>query len=421
MRKMLDYAEALALITQDVVPVDSERLPLAEALGRYVAEPVLSPCDLPGFANAAMDGYSLALPEGETLSAGSVIATAGSQAAGDAQRAGGDTACEIMTGARMPEGHNTVVMVEQTEPCETDDGQPAIRLSADVHSAQNVRLAGEDVACGGAIFSPGQLVSAAGIALASALGVAELPVRRRLRIGVICTGRELVDDLNQELASGQIRNSNGPYLAAVLAGPDVALLGPETVTDDSETFLRHARVMLAQHCDVLLTTGAVSMGRYDFIPKALTELGATPVFHKARIRPGKPVYYARLAQGTHFFGLPGNPVSAAVGERFFVRPLLRRLRGQSDEHYPKLPLHNAARGKAGLQGFMKARVCSKAGVLGVEILPGQESFKLLPLVQANAWALIEPDDEALNAGHPVAVAPMNDFAPVWCDGDQPAQ
>lgn len=152
---------------------------------------------------------------------------------------------------------------------------------------------------------------------------------------------------------------------------------------------------LAAGADVLLSTGAVSMGRYDFVPDALRQIGATIHFHKVRIRPGKPVLFATLPGGALFFGLPGNPVSSAVGLRFFVEPALRMLTGLPPERPLKLPLSAPYGKRQGVRVHLKGRVMpDAAGRLWAQVLPGQESFRIAPLAWSNAWIVLdEPDGE----------------------------
>jgi molybdopterin molybdotransferase len=165
--------------------------------------------------------------------------------------------------------------------------------------------------------------------------------------------------------------------------------------------------------DLIVSTGAVSMGRFDFVPDALARLGATTLFHKTRIRPGKPILAARLPNGALFVGLPGNPASTAVGLRFFVEPVLRRMLGMPDERPFRLPLRHAFAKRAPLRMHLKARVALDGfGRACVEVLGGQESFRIRPLRDANAWAVVPADVDSLEAGHFVEVASRGHLEPL---------
>jgi molybdopterin molybdotransferase len=242
--------------------------------------------------------------------------------------------------------------------------------------------------------------------LLDALGVVEVPVRRRPRVAVFATGRELVADPRRELASGEIRDSNGPYLEARLIEAGAEVVRRATLPDDAAIFVAAVRDALALGVDAVISTGAVSMGRYDFVPEALAMLGAETVFHKLRMRPGKPQLFATLPQGALFFGLPGNPISTAVGQRLLVEAALRRMLGMHDETRWRLPLAAELRKKPGNAFIQKAMLRIHAdGSVRVQPLRGQESFRIAPLREANVWMLLPEDGEQVSAGTLVDVLP----------------
>jgi molybdopterin molybdotransferase len=387
----------LRLILAACAPLPAQAVPVAAAMGRVLAVPVLAPGALPPFDNSAMDGYALG-GGAEALAAGSEwpIEGEGEQAAGDGLARAQRGAWEIMTGARLPEGLDRVIPVEQTERLEAP---PRVRLLANVAAGENVRSAGSDVPAGETVLAAGTVLAPQHLMLLAALGVDRVTVAERPRVAVLCTGRELVDDPSLPLASGQIRNSNGPFLTARLprAGAEVAHI--ETVGDEVDAFLAAFARARAAGARVVVSTGAVSMGRYDFVPEALQRLGAEAIFHKLAIRPGKPLLFARLPDGTLFFGLPGNPIAVAVGLRFFVEPALRTMLGLPHEVPWRVPLAADYAKKPRLRFHLKARVALDAqGRLAAQLLPGQESYRIRPLADANAWVVVPLDASALPAG-----------------------
>jgi len=226
----------------------------------------------------------------------------------------------------------------------------------------------------------------------------------RPKVAVIATGKELVTEAAQALESGQIRDSNRPYLIGRLQAAGAEVVWQGTVGDDVAAFDAVLDDALAAGAKVLISTGAVSAGRYDFIPDALRARGARIVFHKVAIRPGKPLLFAVLPDGELYFGLPGNPVSAAVGQRFFVEPVLRRLLGLAAEPLLQLPLQADVRKPPGLRFHARARVDVDAqGRLSARVLSGQESFRLKSMLQANAWVVLEGEGDLVAAGTPVRV------------------
>lgn len=415
---MIGYYEALALILAHSRRLGSRRCQSMQALGQILARAVVSPADLPPFDNTAMDGFALCAGSSR-LPAGSEYEVTGAQAAGDALVHAAGGAWEIMTGARMPTGMDTVVPVEQVEVSRRDaDGRPLhIKLGVDVAAGQHVRRRGEDVARDAEVMVPGDLLQAQHLALLAALGVAEVEVSRRPRVALICTGRELVDDPAQPLQSGQIRNSNGPFLAARAVAAGAELAYQQTVGDEPAAFVQALEQALQTGADVVLSTGAVSMGRHDFVPQALRGLGAVVHFHKLRIRPGKPLLFASLPGGALCFGLPGNPASTAVGMRFLVEPALRRMLGLALERPLRLPLRGGIDKHVPLRRFLKGTATLGAdGQLGAAVLPGQESFRIRPLLDANAWVVVAEDAERCEAGSLVDVYGLGHLQPATIGG-----
>lgn len=405
---MISVNEAQEIIRSHCLPLPVEFVASAEALGRVLAHDLSSPVDLPAFDNSAMDGFAFHCSS--LIDEGSEFPVCGEQFAGDGVvQADGAEAWEIMTGARVPDGLDTVVPVEQVAvTLRHADGRPArIRLAARVSARQHVRCAGEDIARGALAMTSGSRLQAAHLMLLTGLGIAEVAVALRPKVALLCTGRELVDDPAQALQPGQIRNSNGPFLAARLCAAGAQLVHRETVPDDAAEFAAALGRALQAGAGIILSTGAVSMGRYDFVPPALQRLGAELLFHKVAMRPGKPLLFARLAGGQLYFGLPGNPVSSAVGLRFFVEAAIRRQLGLPEEQPWRLPLAHDARSRPGVRLLQKAALrLSGDGRLRVSLVHGQESFKTLSLLAANAWATLPEGDAILSAGTPIDVFPL---------------
>lgn len=404
---MISCDEALAILRAAATPLPLQTMPAQQAMDRVLGEAVTSRAWLPPFDNAAMDGFALS-SAGQSIDAGTELRVRGWQAAGDAAQAARDGAWEIMTGARLPDGLDAVVPIEQVEVLERENGKPvSIRLRASVAPNQHVRRRGEDVRGGDAVLAAGTPLRAPQLMLLAALGIADVQVRRKPRVAIIATGHELVSDPAQPLQSGQIRDSNRPFLVAQLqaAGAEVAWQG--VVGDDAAQFQRALNRALAQDIDLVLSSGAVSMGRYDFVPDALRARGARIGFHQVAIRPGKPLLFAKLAEGPLYFGLPGNPMASAVGQRFFVEPLLRQMLGLA----PEIPLRARIEARCAkpqaLRLHARASVrCDGDGQLRVTVLPQQESFRLMPMLAANAWAVLPEGRAAVEAGDIIEVRGM---------------
>ena len=415
---MIDYADALTQILQELAPDTPDSLPASAAVGRILARDCAALESLPPFDNTAMDGFALQVPA-DGLPAGTQLPVVGMLAAGAEASHFSAGAVEIMTGAPMPRGYNGVIPVEATRPAD-DNGERRIEITEPVRQGQHVRRAGEDIAAGQRLLAAGTRIGTVELTLLAAQGIAQVEVMRRPRLAILATGRELIDDPDQALQPGQIRNSNRPYLQARAVDAGAQVIFAETVNDEIDDFLLALDRALDAGADMLISTGAVSMGRYDFVPEALARRGATIAFHKCRIRPGNPILFARLPGGQLYFGLPGNPVSSAVGFRFFVEPAIRRLLGMGDEQPLQLPLLNPLTSKPPLRILLKGRVeVDTEGRLGARILPGQESFRLHPLLESNAWLVAEASQGPLPAGERIAVFSSCHLQPIALQGVYP--
>lgn len=400
---MLAYDQALHAVRSHAAVLPMEDAPLAQASGRLLAQGFISPASLPPFDNAALDGYALAA-DASTLEAGAELEVVGYQAAGAPPQAARG-AWEIMTGAYLPEGLDTVVPREQvTVLSRVPAHATRVRLDTAVEAGRHVRRCGEDVAIGQQVLPAGQWLGAAQMMLLHALGARRVAVRRRPRVAVLATGGELIDDPMRPLLPGQIRDANRPYLCLKLqeAGAEVVWQGG--VDDDPARFQRRLDEALAHAPDLVISTGAVSAGAFDFVPQALCARNASLIFHQVGLRPGKPLLFARLREGHLYFGLPGNPAATAVGQRLFVEAALRAMLGLADEVPWRLPLREGWHAPVHLHVCAAAQVfCGRDGRLSVSVLPAQHSFRLRPLCAANAWAVAPPGVAALAAGEAVEV------------------
>ena len=404
---MIEYTDALQRVLAQAVRLPSENCPLEQAWGRVTAAVIHSPLALPTFDHAAMDGYALRVRE--PLAPGSEHAVHGSQAAGDRACAATGDACEIMTGARLPDGLNSVIAVEDTQLLATNaDGTPArIRLLQALDTGQNVRHAGSDVAMGNQILDPGIHIYAAHVMLLAALGIGSIDVVRRPRVAIICTGKELQADRSQPLVAERIHNSNGPYLAAALREAGAQVHSCVTVDDTAVTYVEALAQALDAGVDLVLSTGAVSMGRYDFVSEVLRDLDAELLFHGVAIRPGKPLLCARLAQGPLLLALPGTPMAVAAAMRFFVAPVLRTMTGQGTEPVLHAVLDTPQYPKPGLRHFLRATLhLADDGRLHARVLPQQQPFRIYPYTESGAWVVLPEHAGVCDEGSIVEVVSL---------------
>lgn len=327
-RTSLTVSEACTALVDEVRPLGTQIVRLESALGRVLARDVVSPLALPPWDNASMDGYAvraadirgargdapIALPVTETVAAGGAPTTVLAP----------HTAIRIMTGAPVPDGADSVVRIE-----DTDRGVDKVLIFDSRDAGRNVRPRGEDLREGVVALEAGTVIGPAQLGVLASVGAATVSVHRRPRVAVLATGDELVDleDFDEVLAGRRIVSSNSHTIraAASLAGADVIDLG--IAPDDREVLRTKLEQARAERCDLLLTSGGVSVGTFDYTREVLRELGADMRFWRVKIRPGGPLGFGLLG-GMPWLGLPGNPVSAMVTFELFGRPVIRRLRGE---------------------------------------------------------------------------------------------
>jgi molybdopterin molybdotransferase len=394
---MISYAQAQTILLENAHLGNTISVPLAAAGGKIVATPYLTSCAIPSFNNSAMDGFAVRREDCHTATPKTpvILPVHHITAAGTAQaRLHSGNAVQIMTGAVVPHAADAIIPIEDVTVERNNHGVAiTIRIVAPPALQQHIRQRGEDFPAAAALAVPGTRITPRHIMAFSAAGIAAILVRQPPETIVLATGNEIIEATEKLTGTSAIYNANSPYLLAIgqAAGltPRYAGIIPDTEAD----FMRVLAAILEKPSTaprLILSTGAVSKGDFDFVPAALHAIGATTLFHRVAIKPGKPLLFARLPNGDYFFGLPGNPISSAVGFRFFVMPLLRAILGLPPEPPLTARLTTALTGKSGLYRFLKAHLTLTAGgAMTADILPGQESFKISPMLQANGWIALD--------------------------------
>jgi molybdopterin molybdotransferase len=385
---LLTLEEAQERVLGRVRPLPIESVPIARAAGRIVAEELRARIDLPPFASSAMDGFAV---RSEDLPA--TLRLVGESAAGKPfeSRLDAGSAVAISTGAVVPEGADAVVPIENV--VKSDNG---VEFPRAVEPGAHIRPRGGDVASGDVVVSRGVMLTPARLAAAAAAGVAIVSCRRSPRVSVLATGSELVVP-GERLRPGQIYETNGLMLGSALAAAGAEVTSAPAVADD-EAALRGA-LEQGLACDVLVTSGGVSVGEHDLVRAVERELGVEEVFWRVSIKPGKPVSFG-VRGDTLVFGLPGNPVSALVGCELFVKPALRALQG----HLDPLPRLGSGRLAVGLRRneerdeFVRARVRVDGGGVVLEPVAGQESHMIVRSSSADALIHVPRGNGELAAG-----------------------
>lgn len=349
---LLPVDDALAAILARVPDVVPEPVPLAQALGRVLAEPVIACHHQPPFNASAMDGYALRAADAQNGEMLRVVGTSQAGARFHRPIMTGE-AVRIFTGAPLPEGADTVMMQEEAER----DGD-GVRFTAQVRQGHSVRLKGNDFAPGDVLIPGGMRLGAMQIAVAAAANQAQLAVARRPRIAILGTGDELVTP-GTSLGPDQIVASNSVALAALCAPYAQSVTDYDIAIDERETLRTRLRAVFADAPDILITTGGASVGEHDLVQDALKDEGVELDFWRINMRPGKPLMFGTRGE-TLVFGLPGNPVSAMVTALVFIRPALRRWLGYHGPAPLHLPLADATPPNTPRRHFMRARLVADA-------------------------------------------------------------
>lgn len=397
----VDAARARILAT--ITPIETrERLALREGLDRILAQAIVSPIDVPGHTNSAMDGFALNgtdLPQ-ETTDL-KLIGTAYAGRPFDGHCAQGECV-SIMTGAPMPSGTDTVVMQEQTQRIAED----RVRIGPGHRPGQNVRQAGEDIAKGSMVLEPGRRLTPADLGIMASLGCGEISVRRRPRVAFFSTGDEL-RGVGEVLQEGELYDSNRYSLHGMLQRAGVETLDLGVVKDDPEA-LRKAFHEAARSADVVISSGGVSVGSADYTKSILQECGEM-AFWQIAMKPGRPLTFGRLDEAL-FFGLPGNPVAVMVTFYQFVLPALHWL--ASGTEYRPFTLRarstESIRKRPGRFEFIRGQMQqTERGDFSVVGLGRQGSGILTSMSRGNCFILLDAACDGVEAGDTVWVQPFD--------------
>lgn len=392
---MLDYEKALQQVLTNVAAPAPARFAIGEAFGLVLAQDVAADVDMPAFDRTAMDGF--AVRSDDTIRPGAKLKNIGEASAGGemlTKEIGPGECAAIYTGAAIPAGADAVVMVERTKT----EGE-FIDISVSVKKGENIRFRGEDVKKGELLLKAGATLRPQEIAVCASFGAGRILAFPRPSICILSTGDELVPPESIPKLN-QIRDSNGIMIEgqALRAG---AIVKDRRVVKDTQEAIETAIRDAAANCDMLLLSGGVSMGARDYVAPILQKIGFAGGFHKANIKPGKPIWFGKW-KNVVAFGLPGNPVSSFVTFELFVRPAICKLRGENvvRKNFNKGIVEGGPAAAADREQFVPA--VERDG--NITFLPWTSSADLMELARANALARI-----------PVGVSPTRGAAIDWIE------
>ncbi|MAS33313.1 MAG: molybdopterin molybdenumtransferase MoeA [Anaerolineaceae bacterium] len=403
MTDLLSVEIALAHILDAVNPLPREPLSLTEALGRVLAEDIVSDINIPPFANSSMDGYAVRAADlaGATQQAPARLQVVMDIPAGSSpdQTLMPGQAARIMTGAPMPEGADAVIPVEQTDTNWRAGEDIAladhVSIYRSLQSGDYVRPAGEDIHTGQTVLQAGTTLRPQDLGVLAALGQAQITVIRQPRVAIVSTGDELVD-VSEPLAPGKIRDTNSHTLAGLIHNIGGIPLRLPIARDTLDAVRGMFRDALDQQPDLIISTAGVSVGTFDVVRTVLNELGKVE-FWRVNVRPGKPLAFGQV-QGVPFFGLPGNPVSAMVTFDIFVRAALFKMLSKTDDAETVMAQTSEDIKSDGRRSYLRVQLHHENGQLIARTTGTQSSGALMSMVLADGLLIVPEDQVMVPAG-----------------------
>ena len=390
---MISYTKSIRLINKLNFIYPNEEIYINNSLNRVSAKDIFSPSELPSSNNSAFDGYALISKETKKLSIkkGKKFKILGTIAAGDNPKIYNykkNSAVEIMTGGIIPKGFDTIIPVEKVKYFPSKYKSTHIIIHEVLKKFSFVRFKGEDYKFKDIVIKKNEVIKSNHLMALAALGVNKILVKKVPKIIFFGTGNELLKFNTKNIPKWKIRNSNNLYISTF--GQDLKLnIIDGGIIKDNETskLKKKLKKIINSDIDLFITSGAVSAGKFDFIPKFIKKFGFKKIFKGVQIKPGRPLMLAKLNK-KFFFGLPGNPISLAVGFRFFVYPLIRNLLGMKKEKKFRAKLTNKYTKQKNFTHFLRCSLnINNRGICEIKILKNQQSNKLKSFTESNCWGI----------------------------------
>ena len=410
---MNSYKAAISKLNNNPLKIGSEIVSIKDALNRISSKEVIAKSDYPADDNTAFDGFAVNSKETKnTFQKFKILKTI---AAGDnpyIKKVHKLSCIEVMTGAIIKKPFDTIIPIEDIEFFPSKKKAKYIIINKKIKKSEFIRPKGSDYKKGNKIIRKGELINPAHILSLKTLGIDKVLVKKKVNIVFYPSGNELSDKKN--IPSWKIRNSNTIYLNSLIKSLPVNFTIQKILRDkDQKLFKEQISKQLKSKTDILITSGAVSKGKFDFIPSVINQFKLKNHFKGVAIRPGKPIMFAKFNNNKCFFGLPGNPISSVACFRFFVIPLLFKSLGLKVEKPIFAKLKNKFSKKKKFTRFVKGKLTfDKNGLVQFEVFEGQESYKIEPFVKSNAWGVFKDGVSVFNKGNLIDVysaSGLNEF------------
>ena len=400
---MISYKKALNILIRSKIKIKSEKIESKDSVNRISTENVYSSYNYPSANNSAFDGFAINSNETAQLKKNKtkkfkIIKTI---AAGDnpyIKKIKRFSAAEVMTGALIRKPFDTVVPIEKINFFPSKKNQKYIILNRKVKKNEHIRFSGSDFKKGDKVISKGEIIKPSHILALKTLGIDKILVKKIPKIVFYTTGNEISNKKN--IPIWKVRNSNNHYLKSYLKNFPIDFKERKILRDrDNRKFYNEIKKNLKSNTDIIITSGGVSAGKFDFVPREIKKFKPFIFFKGVFIRPGKPIVFAKLNQKKVIFGLPGNPISSAACFKFFVLPFIRYSLGMKNEKYLYAKLTKKYSKNKNITRFIKGIMFHNfKGSSEFKILRGQESFRISPFINSNAWGIFENGKSVFKKG-----------------------
>ena len=389
---MINYLQAKKILKKAKIKIRDEEIFINDSLNRVVSKDILSTSDYPLSDNAAFDGFAINSNDTKVINKKNIkhFRIIGSIAAGNKpfnKKVKKFETAEIMTGGVIPKMFNTIVPIEQINFYPNKKNPKSIIIDQKIRKFNHVRFKGSDYKKNQLVIKKGTIIRSNHILALKTLGVKKIKVKKKINILFFSTGNEISNSDN--IPSWKVRNSNNYYIKSLNNNFLFNFKDGGILRDrHQQLFKSKISKMIKSSIDIIITSGAVSAGKFDYIPSVVNQFKTSHYFKSVMIRPGKPVLFAKIKQKA-IFGLPGNPISSAACFRFFVYPFIENILNINNEKPIKASLKNDFEKKKNFTRFIKSKLTTtQNGKLEVELLPGQESFRINSFVKSNIWAVL---------------------------------
>ncbi len=401
---MISYISALKILKNSKIKIQNEIVLSKESINRISAKNIFSPSNYPAGNNTAFDGYAVNSKDTMGLSKKNkkkfkILKTL---AAGDnpnLKKIKKFHSIEVMTGALVLKPFDTVIPIETVKYYPSTQNPKFIIIDKKIPKDNHIRYLGSDFKKGEKIISEGEVINSSHLLALKSLGINKILVKKKPKIIFYSTGNEISEKI--KLPSWKIRSSNSHYIKSLSKNSFFEILDGGILRDKDEIlFKKLVNKVFKKKIDIIITNGAVSAGKFDFVPKIVKEFKLSKHFKGVAIRPGKPIMFAKFKnKNKSFFGLPGNPISSAACFKFFVYPYLREILGMKKEKPFTAVLKKKYSKKKEFTRFIKSKISiNKKGIIEVEVLKGQESFRIKSLIKSNNWAIFKSGKENFKKG-----------------------